>query len=309
MKHQDPHPLRRLLVVLGAAVGWGVLTIGLGWATSEAWAAIRRPGPAALDDTLTVVAAAGAWIALTWLAAGVVLVALSGARGRLGAWTDRAAAAITPYAVRRATAAALGLSLVAGPAAAASVPAAAPAGAARITASAPLGVAPAPHERAVPDPLPLLDRPTGPERGAAEGVVAAGSEGQAPAAGSSTGAWLPERPVALGPPTGREQAAAATRLVVGEARPDREPHREPHDARTAERVVHRGDTLWSIAAADLAARLGRRPTDAETALQWPRWYAANAHVIGADPGRLLPGQVLHAPDAPVHRAIARPTLD
>lgn len=56
-------------------------------------------------------------------------------------------------------------------------------------------------------------------------------------------------------------------------------------------VVHRGDTLWDIARLEL----GPRASDAEVAQAWPRWYAANRTVIGPDPSRLLPGQILVAP--------------
>ncbi|GIL35573.1 LysM peptidoglycan-binding domain-containing protein [Phycicoccus sp. DTK01] len=56
-------------------------------------------------------------------------------------------------------------------------------------------------------------------------------------------------------------------------------------------VVHRGDSLWTLA----ARHLGPGASDAEVARAWPRWYAANRAVIGADPDLLLPGQVLRAP--------------
>ncbi len=56
-------------------------------------------------------------------------------------------------------------------------------------------------------------------------------------------------------------------------------------------VVHRGDSLWGIA----ARHLGAGASDAEVAAEWPRWYAANRSVIGADPDVLLPGQVLLVP--------------
>ncbi|MBT9255889.1 hypothetical protein KMZ32_10425 [Phycicoccus sp. MAQZ13P-2] len=56
-------------------------------------------------------------------------------------------------------------------------------------------------------------------------------------------------------------------------------------------VVHRGDSLWTLA----AHHLGPGATDAEVARAWPRWYAANRAVIGADPDLLLPGQVLRVP--------------
>ena len=58
-------------------------------------------------------------------------------------------------------------------------------------------------------------------------------------------------------------------------------------------VVRRGDTLWSIA----ARHLGPEPSDAEIAQAWPAWHEANREVVGPDPDRLLPGQVLQTPGA------------
>lgn len=58
-------------------------------------------------------------------------------------------------------------------------------------------------------------------------------------------------------------------------------------------VVHRGDSLWSIAARSLPPGA----TASQVALEWPRWWAANRDVIGTDPDRLLPGQLLRAPGA------------
>jgi hypothetical protein len=57
--------------------------------------------------------------------------------------------------------------------------------------------------------------------------------------------------------------------------------------------VQPGDSLWLIA----ARRLGGHASDAEIAATWPRWYAANAQVIGNDAALIRPGEVLHAPDA------------
>ena len=59
----------------------------------------------------------------------------------------------------------------------------------------------------------------------------------------------------------------------------------------AEVTVMPGDTLWSIA----AAHLGAGASDAEIAAEWPRWYAANADLIGPDPNVIRPGQVLVPP--------------
>jgi LysM repeat protein len=56
-------------------------------------------------------------------------------------------------------------------------------------------------------------------------------------------------------------------------------------------VVRRGDTLWAIA----ERHLGPAADPAEIAREWPRWYAANRAVIGADPDLLQPGQRLTPP--------------
>ncbi len=78
----------------------------------------------------------------------------------------------------------------------------------------------------------------------------------------------------------RDAALAVTRDVPG-------PEAAP------EVVVVRGDSLWSIAARHLPAG----STDGQVAEAVERWYATNAHVVGADPDLVRPGQVLVAPSA------------
>jgi nucleoid-associated protein YgaU len=63
-------------------------------------------------------------------------------------------------------------------------------------------------------------------------------------------------------------------------------------------VVVRGECLWHIASDRLLAQHGRTPTDGEVAAATQAWWRANADVIGPDPDRLLPGQVLSPPDPP-----------
>lgn len=58
-------------------------------------------------------------------------------------------------------------------------------------------------------------------------------------------------------------------------------------------VVHRGDTLWSIA----ARHLGPAATSPEIDAEWHRWFAVNRQLIGADPNAILPGQLLSPPPA------------
>ncbi|MGF7238125.1 MAG: LysM peptidoglycan-binding domain-containing protein [Frankia sp.] len=63
---------------------------------------------------------------------------------------------------------------------------------------------------------------------------------------------------------------------------------------SAEVVVHRGDSLWSI----VARQLGPGATDEQIAAAWPAWWAANREVIGPNPNLILPGQVLRPPAGP-----------
>lgn len=86
----------------------------------------------------------------------------------------------------------------------------------------------------------------------------------------------------------RPTTGAATRYTEIPARQPRvtEPGTSPRRA-----VARPGDSLWSIAAAEL----GPDATDAQIAARWPRWYAANRHAIGADPDLIQTGQVLRTP--------------
>nr|WP_281373198.1 LysM peptidoglycan-binding domain-containing protein [Kineococcus aurantiacus] len=53
-------------------------------------------------------------------------------------------------------------------------------------------------------------------------------------------------------------------------------------------VVHRGDSLWSIA----ERRCGPGADPAQVLAEQQRLHAVNAGVIGDDPDRIVPGQVL-----------------
>ncbi len=91
------------------------------------------------------------------------------------------------------------------------------------------------------------------------------------------------RPTATPPVPARTVAEPIDPVLLSGAR-------QPADERVLV-TVRRGDTLW-----DLAARgLGSTASDAEIAAEWPRWYAANRDVVGADPDLLVPGQQLVPP--------------
>jgi LysM repeat protein len=65
----------------------------------------------------------------------------------------------------------------------------------------------------------------------------------------------------------------------------------PHTSDPSTVRVRAGDSLWLIT----ARRLGPDASPVEVAAEWPRWYAANKQVVGADPAVIKPGQLLHAP--------------
>ena len=67
---------------------------------------------------------------------------------------------------------------------------------------------------------------------------------------------------------------------------------------TGPHVVVRGECLWHISGAWLREHAGRTPTNAEIAAEVNAWWRGNASVIGADPDRLLPGQILRPPEGP-----------
>jgi nucleoid-associated protein YgaU len=124
--------------------------------------------------------------------------------------------------------------------------------------------------------------PRGARRAAAvllgAGLVAA-TTGPAVADGQLHG-WSPDRPAAsASAPPAASSAAAAPRSGPVE--------------------VRRGDTLWDIA----ARRLPGSATRHDVAAAWPRWYAANRRVIGANPDLIRPGQILRPPgDRPAEPA-------
>lgn len=83
------------------------------------------------------------------------------------------------------------------------------------------------------------------------------------------------------------------RVLEGLPLPDRAEGRgitERADHR-ARRVVRPGDTLWSIAEATLR-EAGAPASVGAVAEYWPRIYALNRDVVGADPDLIQPGQQL-----------------
>jgi hypothetical protein len=254
---------------------WSVLLVpALGAATAACGAALAgaggvRTGGGPDTGALIGLAAAvlgcavvAAWILATALA---VLAVLAGHHRweRLAGICGRC----SPALLRRAAATALGLQLLAAPAAVAvdapspfwgaGASAQEPAPAAEGTTSAPEETTPAP-EAPGPAPAPGAGPRPGPDREPAPGGESA------PAPSTDPDPCFP-----------RTGPSVAERTVDGAV------------------TVVRGDTLWSLA----ATHLGPEASDEQVARAWPRWYELNRPVLPDGPHRLLPGQRLVVPGA------------
>ena len=256
-----PGGLGRLAVLTVAAAGAGAALL------LRAAAVAPRTTSAAAGLTvdrwveLAVLAAgllAAAWLALSGvLALACVAASLLGRRWRAG---EAAIERLAPVAVRRLVRAAVGVGVGAG---------------LTLAPTAALAADVAPTAPAAPGASVVLDlgwQPTGTEDG--DGADRRAQEAED----------VPVEEVAAAP-----VARHAADEGAGEG--DDEATDEAADEAGTTRVVLRGDTLWAIA----AQSLGGSPTDAEILREVTRWHAENRDVVGADPDRLLPGQILRAP--------------
>jgi nucleoid-associated protein YgaU len=209
------------------------------------------------EDQLGIAANTAGLIVIVWWVMSFAIAATAALLDRFG--RSRAAAAtgrFSPAFMRRLVLAAVGLQLAAAPLANAAVPHDVP-GPGR---PAPTAVSAWTPSRVTLPAHSASSPPPQPEGPAASSAVDPG--------------WKPVHPmVEAGPLTARhvrDQDTADTRTEV---------------------TVRSGDSLWSIA----AAALGPFATDADIAREWPRLYAGNRDVIGANPHFLRPGQVLLLP--------------
>ncbi|PRY61257.1 hypothetical protein BCF74_1065 [Knoellia remsis] len=253
--------------------------LALAWAA--AYAGVVAPGPASADEILMLVAASLAWAVAGWLGLGTALGLLAHVPGRVGRVAAECAERLTPALARRVAAFVLGVGVgvVGGPGQAV----AAPRGGMPSAAAS----ASAPHDGLAP-----LDPGFVPTSVAAGDLTTSG-DGTAYA----DPGFMPTSPAATAPEPGFTPAPPSPGFTPSapRVRPQADPGliapRPRPDSDGDEVVVHRGDSLWSIA----ARHLGPDATDAEIARAWPQWYAANRPVIGGDPDLLLPGQILKVP--------------
>jgi hypothetical protein len=270
---------------LGVAAGTLTLAWLLGLTATSAWQRVGAPGPADPADLLLLVVCAGAVAVGLWLGLSVAVAVLGALPGSPGT-VARALARRGPAVSRRVASLLLGSTLVAafGPGTAVADTGTPPgpwSGPAVPTATSVLptpGFTPPPPV-AAPLPGPGFDPAPAPTPVPRPRCAATAPGSSAHATGEELPApgWSPTPPAPL-----RHDAS------LDVLHPSRHPARLPALEGV---VVRRGDTLWSIA----ARHLGSTATAAQVALEWPRWHAANRHVIGDDPDRLVPGQLLEPP--------------
>ncbi len=267
------------------------------------WTLLADPRPEVVVGAITVlVAIAVAWLLAAWAA--LMCAAAVGSRlpGASGAMARRLLTAITPVMLRRVVMTAAGLSVAAGLAACGSpgaVAALQPTTSTAVVTSTPAGAFGIDLDWPVTVPI-------------AEAPPASASEH--PAAGQPTAA-APAAPNIEAPdmtPSGATpdpSVAAPAGDTIVEPTPDPTHPASPRDRdsstagpRVVEEplamgvssgvVVRPGDSLWSIAAAQLPGDATAARIDAA----WRAWYRANRDIIGPNPNLVIPGQVLYAPD-------------
>jgi nucleoid-associated protein YgaU len=213
-----------------------------------------------LDQLLGDAAALAAWVGVLWLGIAVFLEVASALPGAVGRACAAVAAKASPMLVRRIVQAVIGVSMLAGPMSAGSALAAGPS-----TTTSTSTQVDRPNSLAAPAPSATSPAPLALDRPAI--------------------AFVPARP-----PTATRTPAGPAALVTGTTHRD---GGDPSDRSAASYVVHRGDTLWDIA----ARHLGPSATAVDISRAWPAWYDANRATIGPDPGVIRPGEILLAPSA------------
>ena len=271
MSHQ---PRRAAPAVVRAGVSIVGIAALLSWATgppADPWrvlvsASNGTVGTADFDQLLGKSAALAAWIGLGWFAIAVFLEVASALPGAGGRGCAAIAARTSPMLVRRIAQAMIGVSVLAGP----------------MTAGSAFATGPS----TTTSTSTAVDRPVS--------AAAPMQTESSPAPGTSPAPPTLDRPatafVASSPPPAQRTSAGAVALVTGIA------HREAghrNDPSTDGYVVHRGDTLWDIA----ARHLGPTASAVDISRAWPAWYNANRAAIGSDPGVIRPGEVLVPPSS------------
>lgn len=268
------------LVVLAIAP---VVTLVSATPSTAARALTTAPGPADPTAPLLAALALVAWACTGWLLLVVVTTwgcHLPGVTGRRARST---AEWLAPTSLRALVRVAVGLSVATGVVGAPSAAFAAPVPPAPHavlfdwpgTAAAPVAVVfgpnvapgqPAAHPTPTPGRSSAAPAHAAPAHAAPAHVTSRAPQG-------ATGSSSVPSPAATLSPTGHPSAGPITGVTARDV------------------VVHSGDSLWSLA----QAQLGPTATPARVAQAWPTWWSANRSVIGDDPGLIHPGTHLLPP--------------
>lgn len=296
-RHESAASVLVLVRALGVTVASLAVGLAAAWILGAAWISARSsvaaPGPASADEVLALAAATLAVAIAGWLALGTVLEVLSHVPGRVGRaaqiWADR----LTPALGRRIAAFVLGVGV--GVAGGPTQAVASPRGSTTVSEIAAADAQPT-GSSTVADPGFVPTRPTSEAPATDLGFApATAGPGFSPTPVTPAPGFTP--PSAVAPVPGFTPTAPLVRpqadpgLLGGRVVP----------GTGGEIVVHRGDTLWSIA----ARHLGPQASDAEIAQAWPRWFDLNRDVIGSDADLILPGQILRVPGAEPKASVTR----
>ena len=256
-------------LVAAAAVGSIFLSTA-----RDAWTAVAAAGPAGPADGILLVVALGGALLSLWLGLGMTLSALSALPGALGQACSRLSGRIAPAAVRNVVAFVLGATLTA-----ALVPGTAVARTGHEAPRPPVVAAAQIAFSSLADAAPDASF-----RFVSESVHDVEDRHDVDAAPRPS--WSPEAPASPARPASPDDQRALIKLV------SRGPAASASSADGTDGVVvHRGDTLWSIA----ARHLGPAATASDIDAEWHRWFATNRDVIGHDPNLIAPGQLLSPP--------------
>jgi nucleoid-associated protein YgaU len=256
--------IRALIIAVLGLIGSGLAVLVFWRIGRSSWDAVASSGPDSSADVLILCVAAVGMTLSAWLGIGLAVSALAALPGAFGKAAAIVAAYVAPALVRRAAAVALGTAL-----SATAAPALAHADGISPIRTSPTSTASVSHDLP-PDPAFVATGASTPATSLQEAADTGGADAYPHPAHLPASAPRISAPLAtdLGPLGGpQHQADPSTVTVV------------------------RGDSLWRIA----ARHLGPGATDAEVALEWPRWYAANRAVIGPDPAIIHAGQVLTVP--------------
>ncbi|QCB96935.1 LysM peptidoglycan-binding domain-containing protein [Arthrobacter sp. PAMC25564] len=244
----------------------GFFLAGTGNSLVQRWrSSSARQQSVTFEDQLGILANTAGLIVITWWVMSL-LIAFAAALLERGGRTRAAEAAgkFSPGFMRRLALAAVGFQLITAQLASAATPPAVP------------GTGPSPRT--------AVSAAWTPTSGASF------AEGPDPAA-TVPATSAPEPPSRTTVPVADPQWKPLRPLV--EPGPLASPQLRPQEPAAALRdiTVRAGDSLWSLAAAEL----GPFASDVDIAVEWPRLYQANRPAIGENPDVLLPGQVLRLP--------------